>query len=202
MNSSNQLFKLTFYSLMIQLIIWVLFIGNAFANESDDIEKYPCKNIDINNTCLCERKCLTHYNYENKTYCKVKDCWTYKYNECLPNGKNFIAPLVLNAIPFTSVLGIGYGVMERWDLFGMQMGITFGPLVLFCCGICGALCCCKKNDNVNEIDDDSSLWTELFGKIYQCCYSILIITFWILSIVWVATPQETLDGNGCYLSGY
>jgi len=202
MNSSSQMFKLTFYSLIIQLIIWVLSIGSSFANEVNTIEKFPCKNVDNNNICLCGRKCLTHYNYENKTYCKVKDCWKYKDDECLPNGKNFVAPLVLNAIPFTSVLGIGYGVMERWDLFGMQLGITFGPLVLFCCGSCCLLCCCKKNDNLNEIDDNSIIWTELFGKIYQCCYSLLIIIFWILSIVWIATPEQTVDGNGCYLSGY
>lgn len=202
MNSLSQLFKLTFYSVIIQLIIWILSINSSTANVVNNINTYPCKNVDKNNICICEKKCLTHYVYENKTYCKLDSCWKYKDDECLPNGKNYITPLIFSVIPFTSVFGVGYGILERWDLFGMQLAITLGPIVLFCCGGCFAVCCCNKNDSLNEIDDDSTVYTKIFGSIYKCCFSILLLVFWVLSIVWVATPENIKDGNGCYLSGY
>ena len=201
MSQSSQLFKFTFYALLIQFVIWLISMNVSFAQVVDSNEKYPCDKFYKNNTCLCEKSCMAVYTYNNKTSCKVKDCWKYKDDECLPNGKNFIAPLILNAVPFTSVLGIGYGVIERWDLFGIQLAVTFGPLILLCCVGCCCICC-SKNETVNEIEDNSTIWIELYTKIYQCLYSILILTFWILSIVWVSTPQGTLDGNGCYLSGY
>lgn len=186
---------------VIQLLV-LLYINGCFGKVVTTYEKFPCKTVDKNNICVCEKSCLRNYNYENKTYCIVDSCWKYKDDECLPNGKNYVAPLILNAIPVTSVIGIGYGMLERWDLFVMQISILVGPIILFCCFGCIHACCCKKDDILNENDDNSDACCLCCANLYPCCYGILLLIFWILSIIWVATPEMIKDGNGCYLSGY
>ena len=203
MNSSSQLFKITFYTLLIQVIIWILSINSSIATDVV-IKKFPCENTTTTN-CACKLDCLIPYKEENNTYCREKKCWKIYDESCFPNGMNYVAPTVLNAIPFTSVLGVGYGVMERWDLFAMQLGITFGPLILFCCIIGNVLICCDKPNDTYDIENNDNNCEDsvpLFAKTYNCCYTILIITFWILSIVWVSSPRQIKDGNGCYLSGF
>ena len=49
----------------------------------------------------------------------------------------------------------------------------------------------------HKVATSSAAWSS-FGVVT----AVTIIIFWILSIVWVATPEQTIDGNGCYLSGY
>ena len=207
MNSSTQLFKITFYTLLIQVIIWILSINNTVATDVV-IKKFPCENTTTTK-CICKSDCLIPYKEDNNTYCREKKCWKFYDESCYPNGMNFVAPTVLNAIPFTSVLGVGYAALQRWDLFGMQLCITFGPLLLFCCIIGNILICCDKpndsydiennNDN-NKCDCDEA--TPVFVKVYNCCYTTILITFWVLSIVWVSSPRQIKDGNGCYLSGF
>ena len=204
MNSSAQLFKITFYTLLIQIIIWILSINTSFASDVV-IKKFPCENTTTTD-CVCKFDCLIPYKEKNNTYCREKKCWKFYDERCYPNGMNFMAPTVLNAIPFTSVLGVGYGALQRWDLVGMQLGITFGPLVLFCCIIGNILVCCNKsndgddNESNNNCDCDEA--TPFFVNIYNCCYTILLIIFWILSIIWVSSPNQIKDGKGCYLSGF
>ena len=202
MNSSSQLFKITFYTLLIQVIIWILSINSSIATDVV-IKKFPCENTTTTN-CACKLDCLIPYKEENNTYCREKKCWKIYDESCFPNGMNYVAPTVLNAIPFTSVLGVGYGVMERWDLFGIQLAITFGPIVLFCCCVCGNVLYDfrPKDTNVNELEESNYINIEKMSNVYTCCHGVLVITFWIISIVDTATPNKLKDGNGCYLSGF
>tara|TARA_B100000674_G_C37945590_1_gene964797 strand:+ start:537 stop:1190 length:654 start_codon:yes stop_codon:yes gene_type:complete len=214
---STQLFKITFYSLIIQLLLLSLSVyrgesyvfRHTFHNEGrnlkdvvdDTLIKMPCYK-NFNNSCLCSDSCLEPI-YENKTniYCSPKYCWSFKKNKCISKGANYIAPLVLNIIPITSIFGVGYAVIERWDLVAMQLGVIFGPCLLFC----GSLCCnlwCKNKQDDGEKEVLNTDCTDICTLCFQCSYSITIIVFWIYSIVWVATPGEIHDGNGCYLSGF
>ena len=214
---STHLFKITFYSLIIQLLLWSLSVyrgegyvfRHTFHNEGrnlkdvvgDALNKIPCSN-NSNNICECSHSCLEP-KYENKTtvYCTPKDCWSFEKDKCISKGHNYIAPLVLNIIPLTSVFGLGYAAIERWDLFAMQLGVMFGPCILFCGSLCTCLLCKNKTDDEEEevLKTDC---TDVCALCYKCSHTIVVLVFWICSIVWVATPGEIHDGAGCHLSGF
>lgn len=216
-NQSKTLFKSVIYILIFQLIWGLLnFTVNGEKNIQNNFknkflrknnyftvrklsQKVDCDRDSFNN-CMCPGNCMTHRN--NNSYCVVKNC--YKWNKddtkskgsCEQIGHEHIAPLVLSAIPFTSVMGIGYAVIKRWDLFGMQLGVLLGPcFILICCCCCFTLC--KKSDD-DELGD-TVLCGDILSRCFSCCWGVALLVLWILSIVWVATPGGILDGDGCSL---
>jgi hypothetical protein len=164
-------------------------------------DNIPCSEI-VNNTCICTRNCLEPYNTENNTYCKVSACSILEDNICKSTGKNYLSALVFSVIPITQPLGIGYAAIDRWDLVGIQLMVTFGPFLVFCCVLCGYISYeIKKKEDNTPINKDQ-LNTVLFTQLFQCSHSILLTTFWIMSIIDMSTPNSIKDGNGCYLSGF
>ena len=167
-------------------------------------DNMPCSEI-INNTCICNQHCLEPYRVDNNTlpYCKLTKCWKLEDSKCKGTGQNYVTPLVFNIIPLTQPLGIGYASIQRWDLTGIQLAVTFGPFCIFCGGLCGYIMCemKEKGEDENNLEHDK-LNTTIFTQLFQCAHSILLTTFWILSIIDTATPNGIKDGNGCYLTGF
>ena len=219
----TRLFKTVFYVLILQLI-WGLinFKVNGEKLNKDKVneikiyknllrgnhsfytrklsQKVDCLRDSFNN-CMCPGSCMTHKG--NNSYCLVKNCYTWKSDdsknqgECEQQGYNHVAPMVLSAIPFTSIIGIGYAVIERWDLFGMQLGILLGPCCLICCMNFTAFY--QENKHDGDVLNETASYIQLCSKCFSCCWSVALLVMWILSIVWVATPGEILDGDGCPL---
>jgi len=218
--STRNLFKSTMLIIAIQSILWLLFVNKSFAfdidhNISQDIlknnfrgsmrklvdtsQKVECTYPDNNNICVCPGPCMEHI--KNSTNCGLKHCfkWNKELKRCEGSGKDHTTPLILSAIPISSQLGIGYGIIGRWDLFGMQLGITFGPCII----ICILSCILLLKNNENETDVDNTI--ELYGCLSYCTgciWSIAILIFYILAIIWMATPNEILDSTGCPLTGF
>ena len=163
-----------------------------------ETEKVDCSR-DTSNNCVCPGSCMTHRN--NNSYCVVKKCFTWVKDDteskgtCKATGHNHVGPLVLSAIPFTSMMGISYAMIERWDLFGMQLGVLLGPCFILCC-LCVLLL--RKTDNDDDTLSGPGCY-ELVTRCSICCWSFALTILWIMSIVWTATPGNITDGNGCPL---
>lgn len=214
----TRLFKTVFYVLILQLI-WGLINFKVNGEKINEIkinknllrinhsfkvrklsQKVDCLRDSFNN-CVCPGSCMTHRN--NNSYCLVKNCYTWKSDDsenkgtCEQTGYNHVTPIVLSAIPFTSMIGIGYAIIERWDLFGMQLGILLGPCCLICCMNFAAFYHENKDDG-DVLNEKASL-IQVCSKCFSCCWVFALLIMWILSIIWVATPGEILDGDGCPL---
>ena len=63
-------------------------------NEIVQVENYKCSNETT--PCLCDKSCLKNKIIGNTTYCVIEKCWDLKDDNCVSNGINFIAPLLLN----------------------------------------------------------------------------------------------------------
>lgn len=197
--SSTNMYKINIVSF---ILFWYLSI--VLSKQKITItDSIPCSEI-VNNSCVCKQTCIEPHNTENNTnsYCKLMSCWRLEDSRCKPTGKNYISALIFNIIPITQPFGIGYVILERWDLVGIQLAVTFGPFVLFCGGLCGYIMYEIKKKEDTDILDKDNLNTTVFTQIFQCCHSILLTTFWIMSIVDTSTPGAIKDGNGCYLSGF
>ena len=161
-------------------------------------EKVDCSR-DTSNNCVCPGSCMTHSN--NNSYCVVKNCFTWVKDNtenkgiCKATGHDHLAPIILSSIPFTSVLGINYAIIERWDLFGMQLGVLLGPCCLLCC-LCVLVL--RENDKNEDALSGPGCY-ELFTRCFSCCWAVALIMLWIMSIVWTATPGNITDGDGCPL---
>ena len=106
-----------------------------------DDTKFNCTGLPTK--CECPYPCLEQVKNEN--YCIAKKCYTFDTNlgQCKKSGTDHVAPLVLQAIPFTGVFGSGFGNMGRWDLFGMYMGVLFGGCCFLLMSVVCCLCCCN-----------------------------------------------------------
>ena len=188
------------------------------------INYYKCSNTNTTITCRCDKSCLVHVTNnvndnddndndntgddnnsgKNNTRCVIKKCWNVEKNQCVNTGTHFVTPLILNIIPLTQLIGLGHVVIQRWDLFGLQLGVTFGPLIVFCCYVFGTIAYDfrPKDTNRNELEEGNYLDIDMCSNTYSCCHSILVIVFWVMSIVQTSSPNQILDGNGCYLSGF
>jgi hypothetical protein len=220
----TRLFKTVFYVLILQLI-WGLinckvngekitnvniqnFVENKLLRGKNNYsfvsrklnQKVDCLKRDSFNKCICAGSCMTHKG--NNSYCEVEKCysWTPDNTEnkgtCTQLGHKSVAPIVLSIVPVTSMLGIGYGIIERWDLFGMQLGILLGPCCLMCCL---SICIARQTADPDDNNDATEAGTIIFGKCVGCCWGVALLIFWILSMVWMSTPGEILDGDGCSL---
>ena len=97
----------------------------------------PCNPGTNESHCVCPAKCLT---YQNSTGgCHPNNCWKWDdvNGKCEVAGKDFVGPIVLQAIPFTGAFGSGWGNMGRWDIFNIYMAVVFGPFGVLLIG-----CCC------------------------------------------------------------
>tara|TARA_B100001996_G_C18498954_1_gene530732 strand:- start:33 stop:626 length:594 start_codon:yes stop_codon:yes gene_type:complete len=164
-----------------------------------DSPKFNCTGLPTK--CECPYPCLEQVKNEN--YCIAKKCYKFDNDlgQCKKAGHDHVAPLVLQAIPFTAVFGSGFGNIGRWDLFGMYMGILFGGCCLILMGSACCLCCCSAK----ESDDEYSLMNDKEGCMKSattcggCIWAIVILIFYILGIVWTSTEGGVLDANGCPL---
>ena len=207
--TSKNLFKSTIAVLLLQCLLWFIIINKSAATNvssgnnirirglnsvSVKEKQFDC-NYHSNTICKCPGICMTQYN--NESYCVLKKCfhWDTDENECKGSGKDHTAPLVLNAIPITSQLGIGYGIIERWDLFAMQLSITMGPCIL----LCFITCCLIGSDTNSDKTQTSGL---CLSHCVSCLWVIAILIFYVFAIVWTATPDALLDGTGCHLTGF
>jgi len=161
-------------------------------------QRFNCSGLPAK--CDCPYPCLEQYKNEN--YCIAKKCYTFDTNlgQCKKSGKDHVAPLVLQAIPFTGVFGSGFGNMGRWDLFGMYMGIFFGGCCLIIMGSAFCLCCCSKdNDDEYSVMDDKESFMKCATSCGGCIWASVVVVFYILGIVWTATEGGVLDADGCPL---
>lgn len=149
----------------------------------------------VNSVCKCPYSCYEQYKNEN--YCVAKKCYVYDENlaKCRQDGLSSTGPIVLQAIPFTGVFGSGFGNMGRWDMFGMYMGIFIGGFFGVLCLSTTILCLNTQDDD----DDTKGSMATCIASCGGCCWTILVLVYYILGIIWISTPGKILDGNGCSL---
>jgi hypothetical protein len=200
--SSSSIMKLT-----LTTVLFSVFLSTAMSSSLRfrilntesvvDSTKFNCTGLP--NKCKCPYPCLEQVKNEN--YCIAKKCYTFDNNlgQCKKSGHDHVAPLVLQAIPFTAVFGSGFGNIGRWDLFGMYMGILFGGCCFLIMSAMCCLCCCNKNDDEMEIANDKESYMKCATSCGGCIWAIVILIFYILGIVWTATEGGVLDANGCPL---
>ena len=161
----------------------------------------PCEPGTNDSKCVCPGKCLTYYNSTGG--CHPNNCWKWDdvNDQCEVAGKDFIGPMVLQAIPFTGAFGSGWGNMHRWDIFNIYMAVVFGPIaivILACCCMMGGSCA-QNEDRV----DCCKCASSCFG----CLWAIAIMVLWIWGIVAIANkplaPWTDWEGNAiqCALVG-
>lgn len=200
--SSSSIMKLT-----LTTVLFSVFLSTAMSSSLRfrilntesvvDSTKFNCTGLP--NKCKCPYPCLEQVKNEN--YCIAKKCYTFDNNlgQCKKSGHDHVAPLVLQAIPFTAVFGSGFGNIGRWDLFGMYMGILFGGCCFLIMSAMCCLCCCNKNDDDLEAANDKESYMKCATSCGGCIWGIVVLVFYILGIVWTATEGGVLDANGCPL---
>tara|TARA_A100001015_G_C14960729_1_gene700761 strand:- start:760 stop:1371 length:612 start_codon:yes stop_codon:yes gene_type:complete len=159
-------------------------------NLVSSIKKYYC--IGGIKNCSCPYDCVEQVKDTN--YCVDKKCYTYDNNLgiCKNVAHNHVTPLVLQAVPFTGVFGSGFGNIGRWDLFGVYISILFGGCCFICILSCIIVGCQNDEDELNPRK-------PFYAWCFSCIWVIILLTMYILGIVWTATPNLILDGNGCPL---
>ena len=85
------------------------------------LNSIPCNAGTSGPDCTCPGKCLTYYNSTGG--CHPNNCWKWDdvNDKCEVAGKDFVGPMVLQAIPFTGGFGSGWGNMGRWDIFNIYI---------------------------------------------------------------------------------
>ena len=153
----------------------------------------PCNFGTNGSECICPGKCLT---YRNSTGgCEHNDCWKWNTvtEKCEPDGKDFIAPMVLQSVPFTGIFGSGFGNIGRWDLFGAYMAVMFGPVVILC------LTCCYVMAGGMSQDESQQDLCACMGKCGSCLWCVAILVLYIWGIVEMANkplaPFQDWQGN-------
>jgi len=193
--------------LTLTIVLFSVFLSTAMSSSFRilntkfvvDSPKFNCTGLPTK--CECPYPCLEQVKNEN--YCIAKKCYIFDNNlgQCKKSGKDHVAPLVLQAIPFTGVFGSGFGNMGRWDLFGMYMGILFGGCCLILMGSACCLCCCsaKETDDEYSLMNDKESFMKCAANCGGCIWGIAVLVFYILGIVWTATEGRVLDAYGCPL---
>ena len=154
-------------------------------NEVKTDQIYPYVEDVTTGTRTCPGSCMELVN--NNTKCILKKCysWNKELNECEETGPKFVPALVLQAIPVTGVFGAGFGNMGRWDIFGIYMGVVFGPLAVL------ILACCCAMFGVCAQNEDRLDCAKCMGSCFGCLWSIAIVSLWIWGIVVIANKEVT-----------
>ena len=158
---------MTSQRLIIPAIVFITLVYASFAHlmrggrELSDVANpnpIPCNPGTKGNQCVCPGKCLIYQNVTGG--CHPNDCWKWDdvNDQCKIDGKSFVAPLVLQSIPFTGGFGSGWGNMGRWDIFSIYMVVVFGPLAIVLLG-----CCCAMGGFCNQNEDRLACWSCLGG---------------------------------------
>jgi len=111
------------------------------------------------------------------------------------------APKMLTALLlqiFLGYLGVGFGYMGRWDLFGLMMGLILGPCIISCI----AVCCCKKAADGDEGEQSSLLASGGACGALSACLVCLVPFAQFGVLLWsiIAIANYSIDcGNGCPL---
>lgn len=176
------------FKLLISIIILTNDITSAYRLRNLEVvttnHYIPCIQTITSNLCECPGKCMELVN--NNTECALKKCygWNSNLNKCEQVGPKFIPAIVLQAIPFTGMFGSGFGNMNRWDLFGMYMGVIFGPFILLILGCCCWLVCTKES-----YGQDNTELTHCISKCFGCLWGTTICSLWIWGIVVIANKE-------------
>ena len=154
-------------------------------NEVKTDQFYPYVEDVTTGTRTCPGSCMELVN--NNTKCILKKCysWDKELNKCEEAGPKFVPALVLQAIPVTGVFGSGFGNMGRWDIFGIYMGVVFGPLAVL------ILACCCAMFGVCAQNEDRLDCAKCMGSCFGCLWSIAIVSLWIWGIVVIANKEVT-----------
>ena len=190
----------------ILLFVFNFMLGTAQSDfglrrELVTVDPIPCNAGTSGIDCTCPGKCLTYYNSTGG--CHPNDCWKWDdvNDHCEVAGKDFVAPLVLQAIPFTGGFGSGWGNMGRWDIFGVYMAVVFGPLAIIMLG-----CCCAMGGFCAQNEDRLECWSCL-SHCFGCLWAVAITALWIWGIIAIANkplaPWTDWEGNAieCVLIG-
>ena len=157
------------------------------------VDPIPCNAGTSGTDCTCPGKCLTYYNSTGG--CHPNNCWKWDdvNDHCEVAGKDFVAPLVLQAIPFTGGFGSGWGNMGRWDIFNIYMVVVFGPLAIVILG-----CCCAMGGFCAQNEDRLECWGCL-SYCFGCLWAVAVVALWIWGIVAIANkplaPWTDWEGN-------
>tara|TARA_Y100001936_G_scaffold240272_1_gene274458 strand:- start:16 stop:633 length:618 start_codon:yes stop_codon:yes gene_type:complete len=159
-------------------------------------QRFNCSGLPTK--CVCPYPCLEQY--ENRDYCIAKKCYEFDNDlgKCKKSGIDHTGPLILQAIPVTGMFGSGFGNMGRWDIFGMYMGVFFGGCCFIIIASVCCLCCCNKSEDLAPLNDKES-FMKCATSCGVCAWAIVVIVFWIIGIVQIATEGRVLDSNGCPL---
>ena len=191
----------------ILLFVFNFMLGTAQSNfglrrELVTVDPIPCNAGTSGADCTCPGKCLTYYNSTGG--CHPNDCWKWDdvNDHCEVAGKDFVAPLVLQAIPFTGGFGSGWGNIGRWDIFGVYMTVVFGPLA-----DCYALACCCVMGGFCAQNEDRLECYHCLSSCFGCLWAVAIVALWIWGIIAIANkplaPWTDWEGNAieCALVG-
>jgi hypothetical protein len=165
----------------VYFILAVLFFFLQVQVESNT--NITCSNDDAcptNSHCIRTR-CECESKYAN-FHCEEDDPCCYK-------KKSFLAPLILQAIPLTGPLGIGFFIIDRISIgVWMLFLITGGFCVLPCC-----MSCLFKKCDLDCLSLCVYVVVALMG--------LVNVALWIWSIV-VFANCSIKDGNGVDLYCY
>ena len=178
-----------FQRLIIPAIVFIAFVyscsahlmrGERNLNVVFNPEPIPCNAGTSGPDCTCPGKCLTYQNVTGG--CHPNNCWKWDdvNDKCEIAGKDFVGPMVLQAIPFTGVFGSGWGNMGRWDIFNIYMAVVFGPFGVLLIG-----CCCMMFGCTAQNEDRADC-CKCIGSCFGCLWSIAIVVLWIWGIVEIA----------------
>lgn len=144
--------------------------------------------IPNSNPCQCKAPCFIADNTTQT--CTVKDCYSWDENlaECKATGKQSIIALLLQI--FLGYLGVGFGYLENWYLFGIYWGVIGGTILLACFSIC--FCC-------GITAEDRASNTKGFNVCMGFLLGVFIIVMYIYGIVIIAENQANITSDGCPL---
>jgi hypothetical protein len=151
--------------------------------EVNTFEPIECKSGSNKESCVCPGKCLTYIERpKNTSGCFPNDCWEWDSvnDNCVKSGKSFIPAIILQGIPFTGMFGSGWGNIERWDMFAIQMATVFGGCLLLC-----IFTCCLMGSS--EDCKDCALCS---GYCFIFLWAIAITILWIWGIVEIANKPD------------
>ncbi len=220
------------------IIILVAFIGSTSADSLrgrdlvEESNQEPIKSWNCTfDKCTGKCECLQDWQKQKEIggLCLLKKCWKLNKkkddinNEYIKTNHHYVLSLIFQIIPIVGNIGIGYGIIGRWDLFGLYFGVTMGGCCLFCCCLCASLHKLSKNEEQEQtpskikIIPTSTIKSKPTSKSKKndgegsfCCsylfafiWGISLFVMWIIGMVQFADPNSGLvDPKGCPLSGY
>lgn len=221
------------------IIILVAFIGSTSADSLrgrdlvEESNQEPIKSWNCTfDKCTGKCECLQDWQKQKEIggLCLLKKCWKlnekkdnrFVRNEYIKTNHHYVLPLIFQIVPIVANFGIGYGIIGRWDLFGLYFGVIMGGCCLLCCCFCSVLYKQSRNEEQEQNTSKSKIVPAGTSKSKPvskskknndedlCCtglfvviWGISLVVMWIIGLVQFADPNSGLvDQKGCPLSGY